>query len=1391
MAQAVMKIRVFISCPGDVESEKEIAKKICAEVNRDSGRDSGIVMESFEWKKDVIPYLGPRPQEEINRQVGEYDVHVGIMWKKFGSPTNATNPTTGQEFGSGTEEELYTAIEQWKKNKLPLINMFFKRPPSPAPWTAEDFEQFNKVIAFRDSLMKEHHYWVVDYADEKDFEDKIRHFLNEVVNHSERFEKTLQYKIPSLAIVPAEPQSYPEVKNYIPHKVTKLDQLDTTKPSFLTEENRKELLGVIQNSPRIVLLGEAGMGKSFELRRIANQLPKYEAGLYPILVSLNKYVQQELVNYLPEIVKQVPVGKIVLILDGLDEVEAKNRNGAIRQIELYAQKNAATKILVSCRNNLHQAMEGFEAYALVELSGRDIEEYIDLRLRRRSVEFYRQVFDVGVQDLLENPFYLGHLVKVFIEKNAIPKRKADIIGIFIDITIKLDQNKYRTTIIDFAEKKRAVLKTLERLSLTMETMGRNYLAQDEFLTVIPDEVERDVIKHSGLLKKNESDPATWQFEHNNFQEYLAALVLSRQTLITIKEFTAFKPDFKKTKPSWLNTLSFLFSLVENNSALFIELLDWVSSTEQELLVRFEPGRLDLSSRIEIFKRIFEDYKKKGIWIDHIRFQYKELARFAESDEIVHYLLGEIKASTNEVVAANATYILQFMEIPVNARDEAKQILLDIVLDPTKQSSARARALNTLTERRLASEDVTQMVVPSLRQSDDAWIRFSLYYYLHSFDLQNDYVDVFIEGIPYIRHEMSHINKSEVRLGDEGYHLKIGLKKVTAPAAVIKLLEYFRSQPKDTYLAFFEDDLSIIVKNAATAYEKEISIYEVMFSLFLELVEEYHEKEASALLFFFDQTKTRAKAFEEIYRNKDSIPDWYIPLATIADDHTIESFIDIYLAGNLTDDDVRHFRNFMGWKNGSLYDLFQQRLNERTGNKFELPKARDYETERKVRFANDVNILFDQAAFIEAIELIYVREGKQSLTSEDLLELRTKNWQDPYYSDIAMDTLRDLVEKQVYAFEEVREKIAHQWNWDYFVIVEIHRFMSHGRTVELTVAQKEFIQQWCLSKLAKVDFKTALRKNENGGASTSHLAVILWFFLRKLDLPYPKNILLDMLSFDWGEDSNSLGIGYLEERLQAIEIATRILENLKNGSTTDDVLSNYLDFCRRYRIKDVIPFAMHTIEDAAREQGVRRVALDTILTFPGAFELLEMSLSKVPDDFKWCLVKVLVEASSECCRSFLLELLSNGSDEEKFRASEVLIEMQDLRGLKHYIGHVKRTRRSPVIPFEGSKLNKLSKKEAIPYLLELLEVTYHEDFVQDEFHSLDGSIRSALRFIAIDNGEYDLVKESVQRFTSANLFKYPRVNFLYAFLEELERIYYVNMSERFSVEEALSMARALV
>ena len=143
------KLRIFLASPSDVSKERDRVHAVANELNRTGNvaDQLGLTLEVLDWRTHVAPYMG-RPEDVVLQQlpVDSWDVFIGILWLRFGMPTGAIDPGTGQAFDSGTEEEFTLAYHAWKKYNRPQI-LFYRCTRSPK-LDQIDPDQYKKVKAF-------------------------------------------------------------------------------------------------------------------------------------------------------------------------------------------------------------------------------------------------------------------------------------------------------------------------------------------------------------------------------------------------------------------------------------------------------------------------------------------------------------------------------------------------------------------------------------------------------------------------------------------------------------------------------------------------------------------------------------------------------------------------------------------------------------------------------------------------------------------------------------------------------------------------------------------------------------------------------------------------------------------------------------------------------------------------------------------------------------------------------------------------------------------------------------------------------------------------------------------------------------------------------------------
>jgi predicted NACHT family NTPase len=1374
MSDKITEIKVFISCPSDVESEKDIVFDVCRDLSSMLRRRK-ISVSPIYWKNDVPPIItGDKPQEIIDKYLVEsdYDIHVGILWKTFGKPLESGL--------TPTESEFENAFRRFERTKRPLIVVFFKQEPF-YPKTKYETEQLLSVHRFRERITGLGLY--------KPFRKKLEFHRTSM--------KVIHEYIDLLTAVEDSRVSFARIKykkviNYLNRKVCPKNKYKPEWGYLNLDRDNFDILELLDKENRIVIIGDAGVGKTIELQRIASHYSEDNSKYFPFVIKLNKYVNQRIEDLLPDKWETIPENQLLLILDGLDEIESKNKRDAIRSIELFSELHSSAAIIVSCRSNFYQSsattslgtLKDFKEFILLPIDKSQIDSYIKTNLSMKADDFEDNIQKNRLNDLLYIPFYLSELVNLYSSKKKFPNNRAALFKNFISSKLDGDAEHYRTT-IELENERSLIIATLEKIALCAETLGRNSITDDELKKLLPDANIRNLMKYCSLINKLEGDVTTWQFEHNNVQEYLAAEILSRQNFEIVKLFISFAPEYRKVIPSWVNTLSFLLTISPEQ-----KLTDWILDIEPEITIKFESDRIDRSVRRMIFKNIFNNYKEKKIWIDRDKFRYSELARFGQDPEIIEFLIKEAENAKHYTTLSNAIEILAYMKIPPDYRGIVTNLLTIVALDNfiiKVPEYVRQDALMAISDLKYDSKVVVDRIVAELTNSKSDWIRYGLYYLLHNSQYLDENIDIFLEGIKYTRFALHDTGNRRSRLTNERIELIEGLKKAVSKDSIRKVLDYFIANIHDIHELFIGDhDIVFLATNAAKVYKEDHEILDLVLAFALHLLGNYRE-EAKQFEIFFEQTDSRFISFKKIMEKDSHFKEEL--LSDLADNQCLEYYIDQYSKDRIKEEDILRLIRTLRWRNKDIYNAFYEDLNKKYPGKFIIAPQPDWEKIRNEKSQKEFDLLFNKDSFIREIQMIFEQEHKESFTTDELHHLRPDEWPQERYSVLVLNALGSMAESGSITFDKALEKI-NNYDWEWFAISKIYGKLRNNEKLIVTAAQMEYIANWCYSNLSKVDFKNAIEKTGDTSYSIRRNAIYLWYFYQRFKLKYPKAILLDMLSFDY----NRTGIEYLEKDIPAADISERVLKNLKDGIDINDVLKNHVEYCARHNICEVLPITFKEIKNTKSDSDIRRISLEAILEIDKNLTGLENALNDINDEFKWKIVDELIARKSQYVSDYLRKLFQQGEMEDKITASEYLIKLQDITALKNYVNWIKKQNKFDREMYNASPLSALKTEHAIPHLIELLELTYQKTFQQpdDDFDKLDRLVLAAFKSISLESDDnYLKVKQAIETFINKYINIYENVNWLYSFLNQLEQQYFISKSQKLTIDDVIKKLEMII
>jgi len=1216
--------------------------------------------------------------------------------------------------------------------------------------------------------------------------------------------------------------------NYVKRKLMKREEyyeFGEYAPFF--EEACSDLhILITAKKKRIVLLSDAGYGKSTELKTITCRfIEEKNQDFIPILIELDTYAGGEMIDYVKnkigdesQSLLDYDKSKLIFLFDEFDQVF--NKGEAARRIRNFMEKFNKSTFIIACRTNFYSGQfEDFDIFVLLPFNTVDIKEYCWKLLGNKSNVFINQLEEYNYSDLGRNPFFLNHLIKIFERDENVPTTPSEIFPRIISLALENDKKRLASKYdLNQTYPTSEIEKDLMNLSLIMETLQRNFIAIDEFNKIFSDQNKRAIIPELSLIKKSflkEGD--VYQFQHNNFQEYLAAKVLSNQNLNLILEFVSFRSvikreiswieklmvyleyvDFKpygikidrlistflsrirykrvdKINPSWANTVAFLCQLREKD-----DLLEYLIKNEPEITLKFELNRIDEEKRKNLFKTVFEKYSDRGIVIDK-NIDYEEMAKFGKTREIYDYLIEYATAKKENFVSRyNAIEMLRRMKGLEDA--SLRNLLIEFAKDENENQNVRYISFHALSWLGMASSDTID-ALKHLKDSNNNRVLSGLYYLIKESAHTDQYVDILLTGI----HKTgSRFNSKKFPSVDISWDLMRGIEKIQSVEGIKKTIRHFIDNPEDLRELDIERSMEKIVNNTIKAYEDDNSIYNEVTKLTKITSKERIDKAISKIQLFFQKTGTTFNFFKEVY--EEGIEKNYRLLASIADVECVDFLINQYLQKKLSDTNIRTFINFLTFKNRANFDNLLNTINEKTNNKFLPPPPRDYEKEKKERMKREIEIIFDKSEFLKEVENIFDGEGKEEISFECIENLLIERYDEDKYNDFVMRELSYYLEQNKdnkWKLDNLKNKI-NQWDYEWFTIEHVFNLLYHGSELELSKEQIAVIKDFCLKNLKEINFRDALEPKDKV-ISANRCAVKLWYFLRKFNFVYPEEVLLDMLSFDWIEGQQHVGIDYLESKLPPEKIRDRILYNLNKGIKAGGVLKNHINYCKKHHFIETRGQLFDIIKNPEIEIENRLLALETVANFPDSTTFLEKMLDIGELELFIKSAEILITRGNNKSKQKLIVKLSSGDEKFALESAKLLIKEQDLSAIRYYCDYIKRTKKFEVDFHDRNPLQETKTIKALPTLIELLKFSYRykKEIQQSEFNSLDNTIINILKNIALRKfSNSDRIVKALQKFKQKYRVQFGDLNFLNAVCDEIEKAFLINYTSKITVDEAI-------
>lgn len=1217
---------------------------------------------------------------------------------------------------------------------------------------------------------------------------------------------------------------YPKIEDYISREITSYEnRLELSKPKYWYNDpsEQKTLIDIYEEEvtekpTKIILLSTAGFGKSEELNNIANYFSNINQYYFPIKYSLRNYQGESietLLNSFNQDWRNIPDNVLLLIFDGLDEITEPNTSIFIKHLNAFIENHQQVNVLISSRYNFYDLkkppLSNFEVYLLNELTYSDVEKYIDEQLGTLKNFFLELIENKNFSNHLSNPYYLTRFIR-FYKKNPLqfPQNKSDLFKKILFEKIESDEKRYNKTEIE-----NRLLPVAQKIAFCMTAMAKSSFSDDEIKVVVPDNNLRAELKHLSILNRDTSEVGFWSFEHKNLQEFLCAKSLLKDTFSDIHEIISFEYDRKKLLPTFLNTISFLFEICDKESYLFLQLFDWISANDPEILIRFEREQLSQGTRQKIFKGLFNYYRDRQITFRvSSNFTLEELAYFIEIDEkIIDFISDELVPALNEGLAYDALRLLSLIKKPYLFKNQLLSVINKILSSGTHSNFVISRCINTLGKLNFMDKSLFEKIL-SIVDVLDFKIRKELIYVLDRSTYFEDFSDFIIDSVNVF--EKGQINTIH---DDSTFRLKGLILKLESAKSIKRLLQYAITDKKiistnhlhSRHVEFEITEAEMIFKKAASFYSTDKRFLRIMYRLYLsvEYVDIYKDW---FTLFenFFNSTCGTLSIFLKRYKYRKKHID---VTGFIADKMRCDFLINEFKNGSVDKQQMFYLRNSLSHTNYELFRYLNDQLVTLDAYFIIDDIDVDYAQLDQLQKEKNPEMLLDKNLFFEEADVIFDIIGKEdAITRDDLwhgenVKLRK------YSSSLVLDTIRTFCRMdsdKVISREEFFRQYGDDENWDGFVIETIASRLKNKQTLNEQLIS--IITKWTIKQIESINFENSIKEKDDRWTYIPLVEFVKDIYL-ELEFPLSDNLILKMFPSDYetfahGTETKTIikvGIETIKDRKLLKNV---ILQTIEEKKLYINVLCSHYYACDILGYSECLGQLFDTIINEPRIEDYTRVTLTeyylklggNVNDFKNYLNIPTSTIANRKYDYwYWFLVKKMIKEElniDSIARLLIMRLQDEDeSDEIKIECAEYLIRLSQIEGFTFWVHYVKRNNAMPFEYrewFSSSFFIGMPDDECISLTIDILDYTYSTRLF--EKLSFPQSIEDAINIVLFAVGtktysNYLVVKSKIEELVAT----YPDFTSLRYTSERFSRKYFEDRKEPIDIVKAESLYEILM
>ena len=1132
--------------------------------------------------------------------------------------------------------------------------------------------------------------------------------------------------------------------------------------------NKFQLTELCQKYPFIILLGEAGNGKSTELQWTAAFYSENSDLPRPVYLTLKTYIDETIEDLAKKhgffIEKE---HELFFLIDGFDEISGGNKQNFLKQLTAYHEQNPKARFLISARNNFYRKDilgDYFETVWIDSLTDEDVAEFV----RESGIDdrkFLLEIEQRSLKELLLIPFYLIELCSIYQEKKTLPER-SQLMKELMEHKFAEDSRKFRMTMdIDLAEQKTRIFSQLQKIAAAMHGMDCNSLPEKDYQRFIPSLEARELLRYSSIWKCQEEG---WQFSHNNFGEYLAAEYLAKCLFDEVKTLvSAGYPELGICR-NWNHVLSYLLFMGNE------DIEAWLLEADFTLFFDSDVTRIPAPKRSKILRKEWERLKKQHEWITGQRYRPEKLMQFGVNYLEIDMFLNEIRNPLDIVVQQNAILALSYCPNLFGCDDRVRDTLMELCQIQQEYEDVYERSILCMLELGLMGEKELEKLMQIFRETGVSEIRFVLYRCIRVLGKADKYIWFLLDGLKYSCWY-------EGRLGNESSELHYTLMCVEEPSAAIKVIKELADDKR--YFHIYQIDK--VIEHIFTGFtEKEVRFTDDKWYTLVEFYEivssnGLHNFENMVLNYFSDIGEKIKLCQYELKNVMEGKHSWVF-IRQLLDDTVSKWVLEQYKNEQLSQTEARLCIDFMDDRNAVFNDLTAL-YYERTGIQIQTLQKIDYDGLRRQGDAKYLNAITCKRKYLSLIEELIGLYGKERLTRKDM-EAGLIEWERNRYDleQVKFDYFRS---DDTEILQEWKDSVEQEWEEYESRLVISWLYKYQGKKEDIPDEIEEAAKTYFDRNIEIINFSKMIRwltdeEYEILDGRGQRMLYFAWLF----DFPMEKRKAEGIFTATYFLDEEQIR-SLLERHFTKEELKKIVLCNMNHGGLKGDDLCLHLRYCKEFEIYECADAIRKIAVDDTRSEWVRERAIKYFYKVIGPEAVCQVILPNLDGRMFMDTVSKIVENRPEGLEDLLWNYAQR-DDKDKNFCYRYLIQLQDNRGLKAYRETLEKKRRTEKNYIESELLRSIGnirKEELWEELFKLVELWCQPDFEDMEYGGLRNALGIALIGIAGSGGDgYERVKALLEKRIGEDTITFSKRLQLEYWLEEAKESYRQSVQRKWTV-----------